>query len=36
MVIKGAFSLIVIVVVAMVVMVFLKWFFRKPRKEGKE
>lgn len=36
MVIKGAFSLIVIVVVAMVVMVFLKWFFRKPQKGGKK
>lgn len=36
MVIKGAFSLIVIVIVAMVVMVFLKWFFRKPKKGGKK
>lgn len=36
MVIKGALSLIVVVVVAMTVMVFLKWFFKKPRKGGKK
>lgn len=36
MVIKGALSLIVIVLVAMSVMVFLKWFFKKPKKGGKK
>lgn len=36
MVIKGALSLIVTVLVAMIVMVFLKWFFKKPRKGGKK
>ena len=36
MVIKGALSLIVIVIVAMAVMVFLKWFFKKPRKGGRK
>lgn len=33
MVIKGALGLIVIVAVVMVVMVFLKWFFKKEPKD---
>ncbi len=33
MVIKGALSLIVIVIVIMALMTFLKWFFKKESKE---